>query len=270
MNGSSEDRFTELAPLFVLGTLDAGERTAFQAHVAGCAVCQAEVRAFQGVVDKLPLAVEEHPPADRIRQELMAVVAPKRSRLSAVATGSVKQPRRARSGLWIAALPLAAAVLLGVGLWRARNEARFERARAEEIALRLASSEQKLAEMESHNVALRTLLADPQARFVSLAGQPTAASARARVFWNPNTTEAMVTVAGLPAPPPGMAYQVWVITGSTPIPAGVFNVAADGSAVFNMPRLSATSVVSQFAITLEPAAGVPAPTGPMVLAGQVT
>jgi anti-sigma-K factor RskA len=44
-------------------------------------------------------------------------------------------------------------------------------------------------------------------------------------------------------------------------------VGADGSAIFRLPLVEDTAHVKTFAVTLEPAGGTPAPTGPMVLAG---
>jgi anti-sigma-K factor RskA len=268
------DRFTDAAPLFVLGTLDADERVAFQEHVATCAECRAEVRAFEQVRDRIPLAVEERKPPPRVREALMAAVAPKPTMTPEVVRADGEDRKR---WIWPVVLPLAAALVLGVGYWRASEQVRVERvraedesARAQDLTLRLAQSERRLQEMELREVQLRSLLANPDAHVVSLAGQKDAEVARARVFWNPATSEAIVTVAGLPTPPAGKAYQMWVIAGAAPVPAGVFSVAADGSAIFNLPRVSETKDVKTFAITVEPAQGVPAPTGPIVLAGQVT
>ncbi len=250
------DRFSEQAPLFVLGTLEADERTEFQEHAAGCAACQAEIEAYERVLAQLPLALEERQPRPHVREQLLAAVQPK--------------ARRSARGGWPLLLPLAAALLLGVLYWRANLDTGVERARAEELQARLAESQQRLAALELREAALRSMLANPETRITFLAGLKEGEASRARVFWNAGTTEAILTVAGLPTAPPGKAYQMWVIAGTAPVPAGVFQVAADGTAVFRLPRVAATRDVRTFAITIEPEQGVPAPTGPMVLAGQVT
>jgi len=61
-----------------------------------------------------------------------------------------------------------------------------------------------------------------------------------------------------------------VIAGGAPIPAGVFQVDPNGQAVFRLPDVAEVAKVKTFAVTIEPVAGVPAPTGEMVLAGAVS
>jgi hypothetical protein len=55
-----------------------------------------------------------------------------------------------------------------------------------------------------------------------------------------------------------------------PVPSGVFQVDERGRVVTDLPWLDQTSRAKTFAVTLEPAAGTAAPTGPMVLAGNVS
>jgi anti-sigma-K factor RskA len=267
------DRYTEQAALFVLGALDADERLEFQQHAAGCADCRAEVRAFEAVRDRLPLELAEQAPNARARAALLRAVQPEQAMDPEVVQLSAERPRR--RGMLVL-LPVAAALLLGYQLWRSNERAGAERARAaaqfaraDGLASQLAQTEERLRTIQSHAAALQSLLANPDVRVVTLAGQKDAEIARARVFWNPATNEAMVTVAGLPKPAPGMAYQVWVIASAAPVPAGTFTVTDDGTAVFNMWRVAATRWVKTFAVSVEPAAGVRAPTGPIVLAGKV-
>jgi anti-sigma-K factor RskA len=61
-----------------------------------------------------------------------------------------------------------------------------------------------------------------------------------------------------------------VIGKGAPAPAGVVQVGADGKAMFKLPDVADTAEVRTFAVTVEPAQGTPAPTGPMVLAGTVS
>src|SRR5207245_7153933 len=72
-------------------------------------------------------------------------------------------------------------------------------------------------------------------------------------------------VANLPPAPAGKAYELWTLGGPAPRPAGVFQVDASGCAV---QRVEPAAGASGFAVTLEPAAGSPAPTGPGVLAAR--
>ena len=110
----------------------------------------------------------------------------------------------------------------------------------------------------------------PDTRLVSLGGLAAAPHARARVVFDPTTHEAVLLASGLGPAPQGKAYEVWVIGAGAPVPAGVFQADADGRAVFRLSDVAETARVRTFAVTVEPAAGVPAPTGPMVLAGSVS
>ena len=118
---------------------------------------------------------------------------------------------------------------------------------------------------------MRDLVVHPDSRLTLLAGLPPAPGARARVIWNSSTRQAVLIASGLQAPAPGKAYEVWVIGESKqPAPAGVFQPAADGTALVHLPRVEETARPRTFAVTVEPAAGSPSPTGPMVLAGAVS
>jgi len=62
LQGEAHRGLQELLPWFVTGQLDAAEHERVEAHVAGCAECQAEVKFQQRLeaeVAQLPLEVEE-------------------------------------------------------------------------------------------------------------------------------------------------------------------------------------------------------------------
>jgi anti-sigma-K factor RskA len=89
------------------------------------------------------------------------------------------------------------------------------------------------------------------------------------VFYDAARREAALLVSQLARAPEGRAYQVWVIAGERPTPAGLFQVDDEGGALVWLPPLEETGRARAFAVSLEPAAGVPAPTGPIVLVGDV-
>jgi anti-sigma-K factor RskA len=73
-------------------------------------------------------------------------------------------------------------------------------------------------------------------------------------------------VANLPRAPEGKAYELWTIGEGAPRPAGLFQVDARGRGSHRVEPVAGGAPVKVFAVTLEPEGGVPAPTGPMVLA----
>jgi len=107
------------------------------------------------------------------------------------------------------------------------------------------------------------LLRDPATRIVALGGARPSPAGTGRLVWH-EKAGGHLFVANLPPAPPGKVYELWTITGGQPRPAGVFKVDASGRASQSVPP--APTPVQLFAVTLEPEAGVAAPTGPIVLA----
>ena len=77
---------------------------------------------------------------------------------------------------------------------------------------------------------------------------------------------AQLTVSGLPAAPAGKAYEIWVIDGGAPKPAGLF----PGGDKAVVPMKQPVSVGSTVAITLERAGGARAPTSRILGSTQLT
>jgi hypothetical protein len=138
---------------------------------------------------------------------------------------------------------------------------------------------QELQKLEARVSALRAevaqkeetlrLLSDPQVRLVSLAGLPPSPGAAGRLLWNPVTRTGLLLTSDLPAVPRGRAYELWAIAGKEAVPAGVFTVDESGRTLLRLPPLPEAKTFDKFAVTLEPAGGVPQPTGPMHLLGSL-
>jgi anti-sigma-K factor RskA len=73
-------------------------------------------------------------------------------------------------------------------------------------------------------------------------------------------------VVGLPPPAAGRGYQVWFVTAAGPVSAGMLGPATAAGAELGSASMPAG--VEAVAITLEPATGMPQPTGAQVLAGS--
>jgi anti-sigma-K factor RskA len=141
---------------------------------------------------------------------------------------------------------------------------------ARETAQQAQAEAAALRESLAAEVAFRELVSHPETRVVSLAGLAAAPEARARVVWHAGRGEAVLVASGLAPAPAGKAYELWIIAKAAPVPAGVFQVDAQGRAVFRLPAGLELAGVKTFAVTVEPEGGVPAPSGPMVLAGAVS
>jgi hypothetical protein len=147
---------------------------------------------------------------------------------------------------------------------RATADAQALAARTTDDAGRIEELQRRLARAEG----VLALLTGPDVRTVSLAGQEAAPGAHARAFVDPSGGRLVLYVYDLPPPPPGKTYQLWVILGGTPVSAGTFGVEADGRAHYESQPAASFGGVVTVAVTVEPAGGVPSPTGPMVLVGS--
>ena len=111
------------------------------------------------------------------------------------------------------------------------------------------------------------IVASPVARSIVLAGLPAAPRAGGTTVVDPFTRTALFYAHALPAPAPGKTYELWYITASGPVAAGVFDVDAKGDGALRVEEVPDPEQVLAWAVTLEPAGGVPQPTGEMVLKG---
>ena len=137
--------------------------------------------------------------------------------------------------------------------------------RVTQLAQETAVLKQELERQQS----LVALLRDPATKVVALSGLEPAPGARARMLWH-ETAGGLLVAQGLPPAPEGKAYELWAIAGkNAPVPAGVFTVDAKGVGSVRVEPIRVAGAVDTFAVTLEPAAGVPAPTGAMYLAGKL-
>ena len=265
----------ELAPLAALGVLDGDSLVEWKTHLAGCSTCREELAAHEAVVGSIGAATAEKPPSAELRRRVLAAAGAARENGGA----AVRSPSP-RPAPWLAYAASLLAVALGATsfvLWRqrdaARRQAEEQRQQVDALEVRHRAARVQLAELQvqlAEQARFARLFVSQQSRTIALSGLPAAPGAQARVVWSAADRQAVLLATGLPPAPAGKAYELWVIAGSAPVPAGVFQVDAQGQAVFRAPWVDATARVKTFAVTLEPAQGVPAPTGPMVLAGNVS
>jgi anti-sigma factor RsiW len=72
------DEHTLAAP-YVLGALETAERRVFEAHLAACDSCRAEVRSLQRVADALALSVPQRTPGLALRARFLGGNSPYRN-----------------------------------------------------------------------------------------------------------------------------------------------------------------------------------------------
>jgi anti-sigma-K factor RskA len=230
--------------LYALGVLEGEEKAEIDAHLArGCETCRlglADARAMNAAL--LSFVPEERPSA-RLKRRVMEGVGVRHSGWG-----------------WTGAL--AATLMLILALWLAVEE----RERTTQLADARRTLMQVSGERDRLTQALQ-FLSDPQTVPASF-GKGPAAPPRGYVFLHPQLGVLLIA-SNLPAAGQGKAYEMWVIPkGGAPRPAGLFQ--SDGARavhILNGPiDVAALGVV---AVTVEPAAGSPAPTSQPIIAAPV-
>jgi anti-sigma-K factor RskA len=265
----THDELRELTGGYALGILSEPERRELEAHLPTCQACAEEVRSFAQVASGLALAVPQvDPPAALRARVLRAAVAgsePQRA---------IQPQPRAGSSLptWLAAAASIAAVALGLYTLTLRQRIGTLEEQLRDATARVGTVEREVAVNRSRADEAEqryAIVAAADARRINLSGKDPAANASGQAYWSPSRG-LVFTASNLPQPPPGRQYQLWVIppgTGSAPVSAGMIVLDAAGGAT--KVRTSLTEQVAAVAVSLEPAGGVPSPTGPIVLVGSL-
>jgi anti-sigma-K factor RskA len=252
----NHDEWLERADLYALGALEREELAQFEAHLAsGCRLCEEHLRQTREILTHLPRSLTPMEPPVAVKADLLR-------KIGVAAQLQISEKPRFKWLWWgVGASALAAAALLIVISWNfiaARQELRRLRGQIVSLQAEVAQREEVIQ-----------FLADPQVRLVNLAPLPPSVGARGQLLWNPRSRGGLLLTTGLPQTQPDKAYELWGIAGTETVPAGVFTVNERGQALFRFPALPESKGFDKFAVTVEPAAGVSKPTGPMVLLGSL-
>ncbi len=228
---------------YLLGALADAERAEYQAHLAGCPHCRQDVAELRMVADALPLAVTPVAPPPQLRDRLMETVRAEAELLHASGAGADRPrpapaPRPRRAPGWfqrpLAIAGAAAALLVGVG-----------------VGFGLGSATDDSTTKTQTVVQVRTVQAEVDPR--------TAPQGNAFIVMRNGV--ATLRVRGLPQPPRGYVYEVWLLRRGAAAPSptdALFGVSrADGSGRVALPSVRGVEAVL---VTAEPAGGSPAPT----------
>lgn len=247
---------------YALGVLDGDEKVAFEKHLSSCARCKAKLTEARGQMAMLALAVPAASPSPGVKERLMRQVLS-----TAQGPAGTLAPLDRSEGFfarwWGLLLPVAGAFALASVLLALHNN-QLDRQIAD---LRVTVGEQQKQIAQAHEEA--ELMSARDTVVVSLAVQKNQPEGMARVLYN--SRRGMLVYNGHLTPTaPDKSYQLWLVpmTGA-PISAGVFNP-VNGEMNSMMAKVPAGIAAKAFAVTLEPAGGMPAPTGPMILVGPVS
>ena len=260
------EELAELAAIEALGALDGADRARLSLHLrGGCARCLAELRGGRAVAAALVVLVTPLPAPGPLRVRMLASIggahAPVRRIPARLSFGR-------RSGLVGLASAAAAAAVVFASL-RVSGTLEHERLLRHQVELDLARAQTERAAAVGERERLTELIETvgaPAARAVVLAGAEGVPSARGRAFVEPVGQRIVLLVYDLPPPPPGRTYQLWTIEAGKPASAGIFATSAAGNARHAIATADKLGDALVLAVTVEPAGGVPQPTGPIVMA----
>ncbi len=285
------DAIKDLLPLAALVRLEPEEARVLEEHLrTSCDECEAELRELREAAAAMAYSLDPAGSEERLWNRLDArlqasggrpVVAPASQGGAPAAT----RTERGRIGLWRAAAGAMAVALVGLAIYVGIISNRLDHVR---------SDNQRLAELGSEVAGMRTelmnsrgevralqavlvgqsklqnILLAPDLRITKLEPlKPAPPGAKAIVALSERNNAAIIQASGLPPTPPGKVYELWWITKENgPVEAGLFQASPGNSTTIapaSPPPPGQRVILS--AVTLEPAGGVPKPTGAIYLKG---
>ena len=168
-----------------------------------------------------------------------------------------RKPARWRyAAVWVG---LVGSLALNGALWMHEQNHRSEVVALNGKVVSMEQSQKELASRLSEYQKNTSMMADTDMQTIVMhtlvPGHPMAAT----LYWSKNKGEAYVTIDGLPAPPKGMQYQLWVMQNGKPVDMGVLP-----NSMANTPAMQKVAMPlndgQAFAISLEKEGGSPTPT----------
>jgi len=293
-------------PEFVLGTLDINEALLVSAHILEIPECHAEVEAFQMVLSALPYAVAPRRPPAHVKHQLLARIAAAAAAKRTLA--SSRMPSARMPALWMQATTggaLALVLVFGMMLYNTTSqlaalggELNTSKQSATAMTQHLAQNKQTLAQLGQQHATdqaaiaqitdqsahdaqaikqMQTQIASDQQMAVFISAPQTLARglesadrhAHATMYMQPNSSQAVLVVAGMPRAASGMTYQFWLAKPGLQLPSETFSVADDGRAVVQINAPAPIEQFEQVMVTLERAGGATQPSATIMLSGSV-
>ena len=257
--------YKELIPAHALSSLDADDERALNEHLAQCAECRRDLAEWEATGASLALSAKPMEPSPQVREKLLREIRAEKSASDSAAAKSVSEESasegfasnvvpfsRPPRTLWnslgsvgsIAAVVLFAALIVSVFvLWQQNRALRQEN-------------------------QLFELITSPDSRVAELYGTAEASGASAKLLYD-NSGRAFLVTAGLPSAAQGKEYPFWCIVYNKPIPSKTFVPDSQGQRTLEVTVPDFARKEGVVAVTLEPAGGVPAPTGAIYLRGKL-
>lgn len=239
--------FQDLLGAAAVGALTDDERVALAHHLATCSSCREELAALRAAAQALPLSLEEREPPPLVRARIQAAIQHELAQVTETPPRPASPSPRPqplpppvpihRRSPW-RLLPWAAAAVLLIA------------------SLSLLGWSLSLR----HDLNQR-----PSEETIALQATAAGANAKGTLTYLPDRQVFVLTFDHLPSIGANQVFEVWLIRGKTPVPAGVFDANVPGYAVSGNRADFQT-----LAITIEPGPlGTTAPTTQPILAASL-
>jgi len=253
---------------YILGALSAEEAAQVEANIATFPELADEVLAIENAMQQYTATMAIEPPAG-LQEKIWGAIAGKSmasgndgAATSKTATiiplqSEYRKPAQWKyAAIWIA---LIGSLVVNLFLWNQGKQAKDDQLAMNTKMEKLQTDQQQLAQLLGDYQKEKSMMADTGMQTIVMhtiqPGHPMAAT----LYWSKGKGEAYVAIDGLPEPPKGMQYQLWVMQGGKPVDMGVLpNSMANTPAIQKVARQIASG--EAFAISLEKEGGSPTPT----------
>ena len=270
MNSMAEDHIQELFALYALGGLSEAERAQVEAFVAAHPEARMQLDELMEAASALAYAVAPVQPSGAVKRALMGRVhADARARFAPPRQAPLAPRARPSVAGWllgaVAVVSLFLAVALGSRGLSQRREIIGLRA---ELAVLRAEIASLRGEVTAQQLAL-VQLTSPQAQAYPISGTEHQPDAHGQLIANTETGSAVLVVGGLERLSPGQIYEFWLINDAGAVPAGLFEVDAQGGAILQVTESFVPGAFTAIGVSIEPAGGSQQPTGDIVMLGNI-
>jgi hypothetical protein len=258
----------ELVAPYVLGALEPDEVEVVDNHLVTCDACQRLVDEERETVRLLPYLPAPVPVPLRARRGLLARIEASQEADEALpvsigagtGSGSGMRTRRvpvavARLG-WLTAVSAAVlAIAFGWNSYRMQDQ--------------VDKKNSEISTLQQNQTSIVEFMATRNGVVTTLQSTGAAPGAAGSVILNPTTNAAMLFVEGLPRPPVGHAYVVWMTRGAEHRNAGILPIDNTGRATLYITMPEALTTFDSIVVTEESGPLATNPSGVRMMAARV-
>jgi anti-sigma-K factor RskA len=238
----THEHYAALIPAYAIGATDAEDCRGLEEHLAGCALCCAQLQDYQRLDQELLYAVPPVSAPFGLSEDLRRRMAASRARAGHAAPARDRLAVLRHPLTWLG-FAVVALLILSNAYWMGR-----------------------VGRIERETAVLGAILEAPGVALQATAELPTG---RGVLYAPGGANKGLLCVYDLPALPADRTYQAWLVRNGQRTSAGTFRVNEDGYGVLLIRADQPLETFDSLGVTAEPAGGSPAPTGPRLMGGEL-